>query len=392
MNSYDQIDSDYISFEQLITPEVGIEEKPNTDKVVEKSRQCPICHVYYKYGNSYWQHVRYVHARFLIQCVICEKCYKRTTMAKHHILHSHKIAWHLCGNYVRKVKRSDWEHKQANENHTEKPNTQLKYFRKKTLHLIKAFNCYYCSQSFSTMNDLFNHVKIHRNELGSDTDESDDIISSGPDEKSPKNPEDLNSANHDNKNDLKLVNSDKLNMIKSEEQDLIKAITPNSLNNKNISTVKAEKLDASPTEESNSMNTERLKPGNIEDIDSIKKENFDSSELNFSKMDENIRRNPELCSTRIGDSNSSCNEKLDSSKNLNPTDSDRLSNPEETVSSYQDESSIINLNNDRSSFSEEEDLNSADSGELSLTNPDELKSSKIDLTPKQDESNSKSPN
>ncbi|EEB19178.1 Gastrula zinc finger protein XLCGF71.1, putative [Pediculus humanus corporis] len=103
------------------------EKSNNNINITEKSRECPICHVYYKYGNSYWQHVRYVHASYLSQCVICEKCYKRSTMAKHHVLHSHKIAWHLCGNY--------------------------------------SFNCYDCDGSFSTIKDLFDHVKNHKKDF-----------------------------------------------------------------------------------------------------------------------------------------------------------------------------------------------------------------------------------
>ncbi|KAK6620321.1 hypothetical protein RUM44_006722 [Polyplax serrata] len=135
----------------------------------EKSRQCPICHVYYKYGNSYWQHVRYVHASFLCQCIICEKCYKRTTMAKHHVLHSHKIAWHLCGNYVRKIRKSELQQKQDGLSENPMKNIGQKFYRKKILHLIQAFNCYDCSSSFTTINELFEHVKIHKDSKENDT-------------------------------------------------------------------------------------------------------------------------------------------------------------------------------------------------------------------------------
>ena len=141
------------------------EKSNNNINITEKSRECPICHVYYKYGNSYWQHVRYVHASYLSQCVICEKCYKRSTMAKHHILHSHKIAWHLCGNYVRKIRKSDLQQKKEISNVNDKQNSSLKFIKKKTLHLIQSFNCYDCNGSFSTIKDLFDHVKNHKQDF-----------------------------------------------------------------------------------------------------------------------------------------------------------------------------------------------------------------------------------
>lgn len=167
MDSLEQLENERVSLE----PDGG----ENSNKSVEKSRQCPICHVYYKYGNSYWQHVRYVHASFLSQCVICEKCYKRTTMAKHHILHSHKIAWHLCGNYVRKIRKSDLQQKQDSINLSAQKANNIKSFKKKTLHLIRSFNCYDCPGSFTTIQDLFQHVKVHRSEHEVDVDEINEL-------------------------------------------------------------------------------------------------------------------------------------------------------------------------------------------------------------------------